>query len=102
MYAGVPRITPSRVSRPAVASVGVESNDYGGSIAFASPKSRIFTLPSGVILMLAGFRSRCTMVFACASFERVGHLPRDPQNVIRAHRPLRRLAWNVLHHQAMK
>jgi hypothetical protein len=29
-----------------------------GSIAFASPKSSTFTVPSGVILMFAGFRSR--------------------------------------------
>ena len=29
-----------------------------GAIAFASPKSRIFTWPSSVTLMLAGFRSR--------------------------------------------
>jgi hypothetical protein len=28
------------------------------SIAFAKPKSSTFTLPSGVILTLAGFRSR--------------------------------------------
>jgi len=36
------------------------------SALFASPKSSTFTVPSGVILMLAGFRSRWTIPFACA------------------------------------
>ena len=31
--------------------------------AFASPKSNSFTLPSGVTLTLAGFKSRWTMPF---------------------------------------
>ncbi len=35
--------------------------------AFARPKSSAFTLPSGVILILAGFRSRWTMPFSCAA-----------------------------------
>ena len=61
MYAAVPRITPSRVW--ATARVG----DRDGSLAaspdsppntFARPKSSTFTVPSPVILMLAGFRSR--------------------------------------------
>ncbi len=38
-----------------------------GSIAFARPKSSTFTVPSGRILMFAGFRSRCTMPRACAA-----------------------------------
>ena len=37
------------------------------AIAFARPKSSTFTTPSGVILMLAGFRSRWTMPFSCAA-----------------------------------
>ena len=32
-----------------------------GSIAFAKPKSRTLTVPSGRSLMLAGLRSRWTM-----------------------------------------
>ena len=39
----------------------------GISIAFARPKSRTLTLPSGVILMFAGFRSRWMMPFSCAT-----------------------------------
>src|ERR1700689_4251569 len=46
---------------------GLPSFEGGGSVAFASPKSRIFTTPSGVILMLAGFRSRWMMFFSCAA-----------------------------------
>ena len=47
-------------SRPASRSVG-------GRIAFARPKSSTLTVPSGVILMLAGFRSRWTIPFSCAA-----------------------------------
>ena len=36
-------------------------------VGFASPKSSTLTTPSGVILMLAGFRSRWTMPFSCAA-----------------------------------
>jgi hypothetical protein len=40
----------------------------GSSIAFARPKSSTFTTPSGVILMLAGFRSRWITPRSCAYF----------------------------------
>ena len=33
---------------------------------FAMPKSVIFTVPSGVMMMFAGFTSRCTMPRRCA------------------------------------
>ena len=59
MYAAVPRITPAFVA--AMLNVGeFESDAFAGafSMAFASPKSRTFTLPWGVIFTLAGFRSR--------------------------------------------
>jgi hypothetical protein len=36
-------------------------------VVFASPKSSTLTTPSGVTLMLAGFRSRWTMPFSCAA-----------------------------------
>ena len=56
MYAGVPRIDPSRVALPAAvaASVSVAETDT----LLARPKSRTLTLPPGVTLTLAGFRSR--------------------------------------------
>ena len=38
-----------------------------GSIAFASPKSSTFTVPSGRTLMLAGLRSRWMMPCSCAA-----------------------------------
>jgi len=36
-------------------------------MACATPKSRILTDPSGITWMLAGFRSRWMMPFACAA-----------------------------------
>jgi hypothetical protein len=61
MYAGVPRIIPGRVGG-GVATV-VEADATGGTAAvcgaaFASPKSRIFTVRSGRTFTLAGFKSR--------------------------------------------
>ena len=59
MYAAVPRITPCIVA--AMVSVGellMSSLAASSSNAFANPKSRTLTLPSGVTFTLAGFRSR--------------------------------------------
>ena len=50
--------------------------------AFASPKSSTFTMPSGVILMLAGLRSRWTMPLLVRRVERVGDLPRDRERLV--------------------
>ncbi len=36
-------------------------------LSFASPKSSTFTTPSAVILMLPGFRSRCTIPVSCTA-----------------------------------
>ena len=47
------------------------------SSALARPKSSTLTVPSGVILTLAGFRSRWTMPLLVRGLERVGDLPRD-------------------------
>jgi len=66
---------PSGVQRPSAVSglfgsaiVRVDSDIVliAGSVSFAIPKSRIFTRPAPVIMMLAGFRSRCTMPAECA------------------------------------
>jgi hypothetical protein len=38
-----------------------------GARIFAIPKSSTFTIPSGVTLMVAGFKSRWTMPFSCAA-----------------------------------
>ena len=61
MYAAVPRIMPACVIT-GVVIVG-DCDTFGddpmaGSIAFANPKSRTFTVPSLRTLMFAGFRSR--------------------------------------------
>ena len=37
------------------------------AVQVASPKSRTFALPFGVMMMLSGLMSRCTMPAACAS-----------------------------------
>ena len=68
MYAAVPRIMPARVC-PMVMVGEFASEDLGGSSSrtLARPKSSTFTTPSGVILMLAGFRSRCMMLRSCAN-----------------------------------
>jgi hypothetical protein len=70
MYAAVPRITPTPVIMAGVVIVGdcdIFAALPTGSIALARPKSSTFTVPSGVVMMLVGFRSRCTMPFSCAA-----------------------------------
>ena len=62
MYAAVPRIIPTPVMSAGVVIVGaidmLGDEPAAGSIAFASPKSSTFTVPSLRTLMFAGFRSR--------------------------------------------
>jgi hypothetical protein len=68
MYAAVPMTTPAWVA--CAVSVGDEvtsGDDPSPESAFASPKSRTLTPPSGVILTFAGFRSRWTIPRACAA-----------------------------------
>ena len=62
MYAAVPSNTPTPVIIAGEVIVG-DCETLGdiapvGSIAFASPKSNTFTVPSGRTLMFAGLRSR--------------------------------------------
>ena len=68
MYAAVPMTAPSR--GPALVAIGTSVRSGvtpSPPTALASPKSRTFTTPSGVILMLAGLRSRWTMPLSCAT-----------------------------------
>ena len=61
MYAAVPRIIPACViaGDVIVGDIDMLGDDRaGGSIAFASPKSSTFTVPSARTLMFAGLRSR--------------------------------------------
>ena len=64
MYAAVPMTIPISVAAAVneivgEALVGLKPcAPYEGSSAFARPKSSTFTVPSVLILMLAGFRSR--------------------------------------------
>ena len=65
MYAAVPRISPACVA--ASDNVGdivpatLIAESLATSIALARPKSSTFTEPSGVTLILAGFKSRWMM-----------------------------------------
>ena len=52
------------------------------SAAVASPKSSTFTMPSGVILMFAGLRSRWTMPFLVRGLERFGDLASHRDRVV--------------------
>ena len=56
-----PCVPPSAVEEAAPAASG------SSTIDFARPKSSTFTVPSRVIPMLAGFRSRWTMPLLCAA-----------------------------------
>ena len=60
-------MTPSRVPPTVIVGDCVDRGRVPEATALASPKSSTFTMPSGVILMLAGFRSRCTMPLSCAA-----------------------------------
>ena len=55
-------------------------------VAFARPKSSTLTTPSGVTLMLAGFRSRWTMPLLVRRFQRLGDLARDGQGFVQRQR----------------
>ncbi len=61
---------PCRRSIPAVDTSGIVSSFAARPLpcaTIASPKSRTFTTPSGVTLMLAGLRSRWMIPFSCAA-----------------------------------
>ena len=63
MYAAVPKTAPCEV--PVI--VGADPAAVGSEPrALAMPKSSTFTAPSGVTLILEGFRSRWTMPWSCA------------------------------------
>jgi hypothetical protein len=65
----VPIVVPAEVSSFGWTAVGAsECSPPAGFTRsiFARPKSRIFAWPRGVMKMFAGFRSRCTIPFACA------------------------------------
>ena len=61
-------------------------------------------MPSGVTLMLAGFRSRWTMPLLVRRLKRVGNLPRDRERLGDRNRAARdaigeRLALDQFHHE---
>ena len=71
--------------------------------SFARPKSRTLTTPSGVILMLEGFRSRWTIPAACAASSASAICWRRPVPLADVARPdqaiVERLAFHQLEHQ---
>ena len=58
---------PEAVPRVIVGDSESSASRTSGVNAFASPKSSIFGVPSGPILMFAGFKSRWMMPFSCAA-----------------------------------
>ena len=62
MYAAVPSSTPTPVTSAGLVIVGdietLDDDRPADSIAFASPKSSTFAVPSARTLIFAGFRSR--------------------------------------------
>ena len=63
----MPRIMPSRVAAALIVGELLMLPAAGvSSKALAKPKSRIFTVPSGLTFTLAGFRSRWMMPRSCA------------------------------------
>jgi len=60
MYAAVPMIIPACVARIVKVGelAGSPSLAADGCVTAASPKSSTLTTPAGVIMMLAGFKSR--------------------------------------------
>ena len=87
----MPRITPAWVIA-GVVIVGeretLSDATPAGSIAFARPKSRTFTVPSGRTLMFAGFKSRWMMPCSCAASS-TRDLFRDEQRLGDRDRPAR-------------
>ena len=68
MYGTVPITTPASVISGIIVAVSASAErGRAASIALASPKSSTFTLPSAVILRLAGFKSRWTTPASCAA-----------------------------------
>ena len=65
----MPRIIPACVIAGVVivGDCDMVGDAADGSIAFASPKSSTFTVPSGRTLMFAGFRSRWMIPCSCAA-----------------------------------
>ena len=100
---------PARV-KAGLVIVGELSGDalspaaVGAPRAFASPKSSTLTWPSGVSLMFAGLRSRCSTPLLVRVVQRLDELLRDWQCVLDGHRAAgdavgQRRALDQLHHE---
>ena len=89
MYCQVPRIVPACVT-----SVTVSSSPATARSIFASPKSRTFT-PDFVSMILAGFRSRCTIPLRCAASSAAANWSASGSAFSGANEPLARRASNV-------
>ena len=74
-------MTPSRVPPPVIVGDCERSglDRVRRPPAFARPKSKTFTTPSGVILMLAGLQVAVDDPFLVRRVQRVGDLARDRQ-----------------------
>ena len=97
------RMTPCSVRGfPSASTVAVAaSSPRSGSVSFARPKSRTFTTPSALTMMLVGFRSRCTIRRRAPWPEHRRSAPRierlgEPHSVV-PDPSVERLALSVLH-----
>ena len=85
-------------------SSAVAVADAAGSIAFASPKSSTFTVPSGAHLDVGGLEIAVDDALLVRGFERFGDLLGDRQRFVKRNRPLRdaigeRRSFDELHHE---
>ena len=108
MYAAVPRMSPSlrhrrrRDRRRHARGSATAAGD--ASIAFASPKSSTFTVPSGADLDVRRLQIAMDDALLVRGFERFGDLLRDRQRLVERDRALRdavgeRRPFDQLHHQ---
>ncbi len=83
---------------------GSAADPAGGSIAFASPKSSTFTLPSSADLDVRGLEVAMHDAFLVRRLERLGDLARDGERLVGRERAMReplreRRPFDQLHHQ---
>ena len=91
MYAAVPRITPSCViaGLVIVGDCDTVGDATVGSIAFASPKSSTFTVPSVAHFDVGRFQIAVDDALLVRRFQSLGNLPRDRQRLVERDRALR-------------
>ena len=98
MYAAVPRIIPVCVIAGDVIVVTSDPTRLvaAGSIAFARPKSRTLTVPSGLHLDVRGLQIAMNDPLLVRGFERLGDLLGDWQRLVERNRAARNALRQIL------